>query len=89
MNWFFADNVGQTHLITGEDAVHITKSLRMSVGEIITLCDSDKVEHLCKIERINSDGVLVRTVSENECKNEPSIEVTLFTALAKGIRLKV
>ena len=46
MNWFFADNVGQTHLITGEDAVHITKSLRMSVGEIITLCDSDKVEHL-------------------------------------------
>ncbi len=84
MNWFFADNVGQTHLITGEDAVHITKSLRMSVGEIITLCDSDKIEHLCKIERINSDGVLVRTVSENECKNEPSIEVTLFTALAKG-----
>ena len=68
MDWFFAENIGQTHLITGEDAVHITKSLRMSVGEVITLCDSKKIEHLCMIERITPDGVLVKVVSENEWK---------------------
>lgn len=88
MDWFFADNIGETHLITGEDAVHITKSLRMSVGEIITLCDSNKIEHLCKIERITSDGVLVRTVSEIECNNEPSVDVTLFAALTKGDKME-
>lgn len=88
MDWFFAESVGQTHLITGEDAVHITKSLRMSVGEVITLCDSNKMEHLCKIERISADGVLVRVVTESECMNEPTVEVTLFAALTKGDKME-
>ena len=45
MDWFFTDSPGKpgdTILITGEDAVHITKSLRMSVGEVITLCGSTR-----------------------------------------------
>ena len=88
MDWFFAENIGQTHLITGEDAVHITKSLRMSVGEVITLCDSKKIEHLCMIERITPDGVLVKVVSENECLNEPTVDVTLFAALTKGDKME-
>ena len=88
MDWFFAERVGQTHLITGEDALHITKSLRMSVGEVITLCDSQKIQHLCKIERITPEGVLVRVVSEQECQNEPSIQVTLFAALTKGDKME-
>ena len=88
MDWFFAENVGQTHLITGEDAVHITKSLRMSVGEVITLCDRNKTEHLCKIERITSDGVQVKVVTESECMNEPTVEVTLFAALTKGDKME-
>lgn len=88
MDWFFADNIGETHLITGEDAVHITKALRMSVGEVITLCDSNKIEYLCKIERINSDGVLIRVVTESECTHEPSVEVTLFAALTKGDKME-
>lgn len=88
MDWFFADNIGETHLITGEDAVHITKSLRMSVGECLTLCDSNRTEHLCRIERINNDGVFVRVISESECHNEPSVNVTLFAALTKGDKME-
>ena len=88
MDWFFAENVGQTHLITGEDAVHITKSLRMSVGEVITLCDSNKTEHLCKIERISPEGVQVKVITESECMNEPTVEVTLFAALTKGDKME-
>lgn len=88
MDWFFSENIGETHLITGEDAVHITKALRMSVGEVITICDSSKNEHLCKIERINSDGVFVRELSVSECMNEPSIEVTIFPALTKGDKME-
>ena len=88
MEWFFAESIGQTHLITGEDAVHITKSLRMSVGEIITICDKNKTEHLCKIERITSDGVQVKVVTESECMNEPTVEVTLFAALTKGDKME-
>ena len=88
MDWFFTDTVGDTQLITGEDANHISKALRMSVGEVITLCDKSRVQHLCRIERINADGVLVRRVSEKECTHEPSVEVTLFAALTKGDKME-
>lgn len=87
MDWFFAENIGEvgtSHLITGEDAIHITKSLRMSVGEVITLCGNDKKERLCKIERISSEGVLVKVCSSEECTHEPNINITLYFALTKG-----
>ncbi len=87
MDWFFtehAGNAGDTHIITGEDAVHITKSLRMSVGEIITLCDKQRNEHLCRIEKIDRDTVTVRIVTKEECSHEPSINLTLYFALTKG-----
>ncbi len=85
MHWIFSsESVDKTHLITGEDAAHITKSLRMSVGEMLTICDSSGVEHLCIIKSISPDGVLVKPMSEAECPNEPSIDVTLFAALIKG-----
>ena len=87
MDWFFTnENVskGDTLTITGEDAVHITKSLRMSVGEVLTLCTKDKTELMCIIEAISSDGVTVRVSEEEECLHEPTVDVTLYFALTKG-----
>ena len=88
MDWFFDNIVGETHLITGEDANHITRSLRLSVGETLTLCDKNRTEHLCVIERITNEGVLVRCTSEKECQNEADTEITLFAALTKGDKLE-
>ena len=87
MDWFFTDvglKEGDTHLITGEDAAHITKSLRMSVGETVTLCDRDKNMHLCLIERITGSQVQVRVSSAEECDHEPDVFLTLYFALTKG-----
>lgn len=88
MDWFFVDEIQGEYIITGEDALHITKSLRKSVGEVLTLCDKEGVEHLCLIDRINNDGVFVHEVSKSECENEPSVEITLFAALTKGDKLE-
>ncbi len=84
MNWFFTDTFNETTWLTGEDALHITRSLRMAVGEILTLCDTEGTEHTCKIERICDEGVFVREMSKEACQNEPSVAVTLFAALTKG-----
>lgn len=88
MDWFFVDKIQGEHIITGEDALHITKSLRKSVGETLTLCDKNGIEHICFIDRINDEGVFVHEVSKNECENEPSVEITLFVALTKGDKLE-
>ncbi len=86
MAWFFAESVSKpVHIIAGEDALHITKSLRMSVGERLTVCDSSAVAHDCEIVSVNSaDEVLVRVLSSGACENEPAARVTLYQALPKG-----
>ena len=87
MDWFFTSEEaqpGSTLVITGEDASHITKSLRMSVGEVITMCAPGGAEMLCKIGRITSEGVFVQVVTKEQCCHEPSVGVTLYFALTKG-----
>ena len=87
MDWFFIGShpsVGDRLVIDGEDAVHITKSLRMSVGEVITLCSPDKTEHKSMIESIDGEGVHVRICDDEECFHEPDVDVTLFFAMTKG-----
>ena len=47
-------------LITGADAAHISRSLRMKTGDPITLCDMRQNEYSCLITAITSDSVTVR-----------------------------
>lgn len=86
--WFFADNVNTPiHMITGEDASHIGKSLRMNIGEELTICDSNKIQHDCVIESIASNEVNVRVIGSHPCANEPKTRITLYQALPKGDKM--
>ena len=86
MAWFFESEEIKTehHQITGENARHITKSLRMKVGEHLTLCTLDGKRHECVITEILNDTVNVKILSSTVCEQEPDIKVTLFVALLKG-----
>lgn len=88
MAWFFTDNVSApTHIITGEDASHIIKSLRMNAGEELTICDRESIQHDCVIKSVQSGAVEVEVRDSYPCKNEPSAHVTLYQALAKGDKM--
>lgn len=88
MAWFFSESVTTpTHTIIGEDAQHISKSLRMSAGEELTICDNNKMQYDCVIESVASGAVTVRVLDSYPCKNEPQTKVTLYQALAKGDKM--
>lgn len=88
MAWFFTESINsQTHEITGEDAKHISKSLRMTKGEALTLCTTDGRRHECEITDFTSDSVIVKVLSSTECEQEPSVKITLFMALTKGDKM--
>lgn len=88
MAWFFSDNVSKPiHCIVGEDAKHIAKSLRMSAGESVTVCDSNQIQHECVIESIDSNQVVVRVMDSFSCENEPNTRVTLYQALPKSDKM--
>ena len=73
--------------ITGEDAHHISRSLRMAVGESIVVCDMQKTEYECVLEKFESDFVLARILSERMSDTEPNFVATVFQALPKGDKL--
>ncbi len=88
MAWFFTPEIlGDKYEITGEDAKHISKSLRMKVGEALTLCTLDGKRHECKIDSFTSDSVIVNILSSTVCEQEPSVKITLFMALTKGDKM--
>lgn len=85
---FFTDDINEnTARITGDDAVHIGRSLRMRLGDEITLC-SGGVEYICKIRSISDKEVLCDVLSSQKTKAEPSIELTLFQAMPKLDKLE-
>ncbi|MDO4747564.1 MAG: RsmE family RNA methyltransferase [Eubacteriales bacterium] len=88
MAWFFTPVIsGDKFEITGEDARHISKSLRMKIGEALTLCTTDGKRHECEIESFTVDSVIVNVLSSTVCEQEPSVKITLFMALTKGDKM--
>lgn len=88
MAWFFANEItGDTFEITGEDAKHISKSLRMTKGEQLTLCTINGKRHECEITDFTTDSVIVKVLSSTKCEQEPTVKISLFMALTKGDKM--
>ena len=78
------DDTGvKTVRILGDDAHHITKSLRMRTGEIITVCDMERNEYTCSICSIG-ESVLAQVLSVCAAASEPPYTTVLYQALIKG-----
>lgn len=85
---FFTENIsGDTALITGPDARHIGRVLRMAVGENIVLCDLKGLDYHCQIESIQKDAVSCRILSTCPSVGEPDCQVTLYQAFPKGDKM--
>ena len=73
--------------ITGDDARHISRSLRMAAGEEITVCDMQGNDYLCVLDAFTESFVGAKIVSTNKVESEPPFFAHLFQALPKGEKL--
>ena len=78
-----------TVVINGEDASHISRSLRMKTGDALTLCDMNNTDYFCVIESIDSDSVTVRVREKGRSKSEMPCRTVLYQAVAKGEKMDV
>ena len=77
--------VGNTLTLTGDDAHHVARSLRMAAGETITVCDENAVEYECKLTSFEQDKrVLAEVLCAKPSQTEPPYRAVLFQALPKG-----
>ena len=74
--------------ITGNDAYHIARSLRMAVGDEITVCDERGTEYACTLCRIRDEECLCDILSRRDGTTESPVEITLFMAYPKGDKLE-
>lgn len=73
--------------VLGDDAHHISRSLRMAAGEHITVCDMQKNEYDCILTDFLADRVIAEIVSEKKCDTEPPYIAHIYQALPKGDKL--
>ncbi len=84
---FFTEHADENQIIiTGEDARHIGRSLRMRPGEMLTVC-SCGVDYQCQIIRITESEVFLHPVEIHPCAAEPDIRLTLYQAVPKQDKL--
>ena len=81
---FFVDSVsGNTISIRGNDAYHIGRSLRMRLGDIITVC-ADRVEYRAKILSI-SDKEVVCDVLYQALPKSDKMDLIVQKAVELGV----
>lgn len=74
--------------ITGADARHISLSLRMAVGDSLTLCDMRRSEYECRIISMTRDSVRAEILSVKRSESEPPCFITLYQGIAKGEKME-
>ena len=75
--------------ILGEDAFHIARSLRMAVGDSLTVCDGEGRDYDCTLTKIRDSEVNCEILNVIDCPAEPPYKATVYQALVKGERLDV
>ena len=75
-------------IIRGQDAFHIARSLRMAVGDNLTVCDGLGVDYDCTLTKIRDDECVCSINSSCQSHTEPRHTVTLYMAYPKGDKLE-
>jgi len=75
-------------ILRGENAVHLSVSLRARVGEEVTVLCSDGTELCCEIESFTggkkSPEVVLKPLSIGRSQSESPVQITLFQGMPKG-----
>ncbi len=75
--------------IVGSDASHIAKSLRMQIGEELTVCDQKGTDYNCAIENIDVNEIKLKVLSKTATLTEPNVKLTLYMALPKSDKMEL
>jgi 16S rRNA (uracil1498-N3)-methyltransferase len=74
-------------VITGDDVRHITKVLRLGIGDQITVTTGENREYRVAITAASKTEVSGRVVAEQIVNRDPELKVTLVQGLPKGDKM--
>ena len=90
MHHFFVDPqyiIDDQVKIIGDDVRHISKSLRLQVGDKISVADGLNKKYIVEISKIEEKLVLGKVKTKFETEVEPEVKVTLLQGLPKSKKM--
>lgn len=89
MQKLFIDYTPENEItLLDEQARHIAKSLRMKVGDMLTVADGKGGEYGCRIDNITKDSVHLEVCYRQAVKTEPTCSVTIYQGIPKSSKLE-
>ena len=74
--------------ITGEEAQHISRVLRMKKGDTVTLCDGEGTFYEAKLSDFTDKTVVAEILSSRPAETEPGVKLTIFQGVPKNPKLE-
>lgn len=89
MQKLFVDFIPQGKVFLNEEqSRHIARSLRMKVGDMLTLTCGDGDDYGCIIDEINSEHVILSVCYKQANNSEPTVKVSLFQGVPKNDKME-
>lgn len=86
--FFVSEIAGEQAFITGQDAWHLFKVLRLRTGDAVTLCDGNGTEAEGELVQADERQAEVKILSRQKSPAEPTVKIKLYQALPKGDKLE-
>lgn len=75
-------------LLDGEQARHIARSLRMRVGDMLTVTDGSGNDFGCQIDEITKNTVHLKICYQQANNCEPDCQVTIYQGIPKAQKME-
>ena len=88
---FFAQKrafTGTAVTLEKPDSIHIGRSLRMRLGDELTVCCGGE-DYICTIDTISDEQCTLTVREKRAGSGEPSVRVTLYQAMPKSDKLEL
>lgn len=83
-----SDITENTAIITGEEAQHISRVLRMKKGDSVTLCDGEGFFYEAVLSDFSDKSVTADILSSRRAETEPKVQITIFQGVPKNPKLE-
>lgn len=87
MSKFFVDyhdvKDSTIRITDADDRKHMTKVLRLDVGDIISISDTVQFEYTAEITAVDKDYIETRILDKQKFAREPELKITLFQGIPK------
>ncbi len=78
---------GSTIYIEGEDVSHISRVLRMRLGDTLTVCDGASNDYICTIKEMDKTRVVASILESAKNTCEPDCAITVYQGIPKGAKM--